>query len=313
MAIIDSAARSEGDNVSEIQSLSLRVRDITQSVDWWNTAMLWGLAFAAIAAIFVVIATRVVVAKSKELSQVQDQLGDAKDKQLALDLKAKDTQIELAKKGAAEATATAKGFESKIADSDARVKSAEAQVASSMARSDEAVAQVKTADARIAEAQRDAARANETAERERLARLQLESRLADRVVTLDQERRLKVAFSRLKGQTVDIGIFGETSEVAFFTGAIVRCMDESGVLLNQVRPSGGAAVKGVLIGVKPNSPVVINEVAASVIGILRESGGGVGAWDFEKLIPGGGMMGVSSTAGAATLWDSPLRIFIGGK
>jgi hypothetical protein len=64
MAIIDSAARSEGDNVSEIQSLSSRVRDLTQSVDWWNTAMLWGLAFAAIAAIFVVIATRVVVAKS---------------------------------------------------------------------------------------------------------------------------------------------------------------------------------------------------------------------------------------------------------
>jgi hypothetical protein len=83
-------------------------------------------------------------------------------------------KISEAQRGAEDARTTAKGFESKIAESDARAKSAEAQVASAMARSDEAVSQVKTADARIAEAQRDAARANEAAEKERLARLQLE-------------------------------------------------------------------------------------------------------------------------------------------
>jgi hypothetical protein len=276
--------------------------------------MIWGLAIAAIAAIFVLISTRVVVAKSKELSQAQDHLGDAKDKQLKIDLRAKDAQIELAKKGAAEATATAKGFESKIADSDARAKSAEAQVASSMARSDEAVAQVRTADARIAEAQRDAARANETAERERLARLQLEARLADRVVTPDQRRRLTAAFSRLKGQTVDIAIFGETIEVATFSGAVIKSLEDAGVLLNQVRPSGGAAVRGVLVGVKPNAPESINQASAELITILRESlNGGIGPWEFDKLLTGGGMEQISGAQGAGKLWDSPLRIFIGSK
>lgn len=127
--ITDKAAASEGETVSEIQSLILRAQDLTKSVDWWNTAMIWGLAIAAIAAVFVLISTRVVVAKSKELSNIQDRLSNAKDKQLALDLKAKDSQIELAKKGAAEATATAKGFESQIAASDARAKVAEAEAA----------------------------------------------------------------------------------------------------------------------------------------------------------------------------------------
>src|SRR5260370_34003096 len=45
-----SATHSEGEKMSEIQSLTLRVQSLIHSVDWWNTAMIWGLALAAIAA-----------------------------------------------------------------------------------------------------------------------------------------------------------------------------------------------------------------------------------------------------------------------
>jgi hypothetical protein len=57
-------------------------------VDWWNTAMLWALAFAAIAAIAVGIATWKVVTLSK-------QMGDAQD-ELTLNLRSKVATLEIA-------------------------------------------------------------------------------------------------------------------------------------------------------------------------------------------------------------------------
>ena len=79
--------------MSEIQSLTLRVRDLNDSVDSWNQLMIWGLALAAIAAVFVVIATRIVVTRAGQLSTTQELLSAAKDRQLALDLKDKDDKI----------------------------------------------------------------------------------------------------------------------------------------------------------------------------------------------------------------------------
>jgi hypothetical protein len=52
-AITPSGNSSEGENVDEIQSLTQRVSDLGQAVDFWNVVMLWGLALAAAAAISV--------------------------------------------------------------------------------------------------------------------------------------------------------------------------------------------------------------------------------------------------------------------
>jgi hypothetical protein len=64
--------------------------------------MLWGLGIAAVATVFVVIATRVIVFKTEELSTAQDQRNAAKDRQLALELKDKDLKIEDARRKTAE-------------------------------------------------------------------------------------------------------------------------------------------------------------------------------------------------------------------
>jgi hypothetical protein len=56
--------------------------------------MIWGLALAAIAAVFVFIATRVVVSRTGQLTTTQDLLSKAKDRQLQLDLKEKDIKIQ---------------------------------------------------------------------------------------------------------------------------------------------------------------------------------------------------------------------------
>jgi len=79
--------------MSEIQSLTARIRDLSQSVDWWNSAMISGLALAALAAIFVLVATRIVVRRSGQLSEAQQLLSAARDRQLQADLKGKDIEI----------------------------------------------------------------------------------------------------------------------------------------------------------------------------------------------------------------------------
>jgi hypothetical protein len=91
-------------NVTEIQSLTLRVRDLSQAVDFWNVVMLWGLAIAALAAIVVGISTRLAVVRTGQLGDAQDQLIAAKDRQLQAELKEKDRQIAVAGQDAAHAS-----------------------------------------------------------------------------------------------------------------------------------------------------------------------------------------------------------------
>jgi hypothetical protein len=101
--MIPSGHKLEGEEVSEIQNLIARVKDLSDSVDFWNLLMLWGLGLAAVAAVFVGIATRIVITRSGQLSIAQGLLSDAKDRQLQSDLKAKDGEIARIQKDANEA------------------------------------------------------------------------------------------------------------------------------------------------------------------------------------------------------------------
>jgi hypothetical protein len=91
--IIANATRSEVENMPEIQSLALRVGELSRSVDFWNQLMIWGLAVAATAAVFIVVATRIVVSRTGQLSIAQDLLREAKDRQLQLDLSQKGIEL----------------------------------------------------------------------------------------------------------------------------------------------------------------------------------------------------------------------------
>ncbi len=88
-------------------------------------------------------------------------------------------------------------------------------------------------------------------------------------------------------------------------------MRRSGVLLNISRPLGGASARGVLVGVKADAPPEFKQSADAFIAILQQAvGGGVGYWDFEKLVSGGPAT-VSKDKGAEP--NSPIRIWIGSK
>jgi hypothetical protein len=84
--------------MNEVESLAVRVRDLSQSVDFWNVVMLWGLALAALAAVVIGVSTRLVVVRSGQQSEAQELLSAAKDRQLAGDLKYRDEKIALAQK-----------------------------------------------------------------------------------------------------------------------------------------------------------------------------------------------------------------------
>ncbi len=217
----------------------------------------------------------------------------------------------IAEKALKEVDSKTEGFRLAIAKANERAAKAQESLALAEQHSAEANAKAEGFRLDIAQANARAAEANRIAEQERLARLQLEARLADRILLPTQEQNLEKAFTGLKGKTVDVAILGDTMEIAQFSGKIIDCMRRSGVLMNISRPLGGASARGVLVGVKADAPLEFRQSADAFIAILQQTvDGGVGHWDFEKLASDGAAV-VSNDKGAEP--NSPLRIWIGSK
>lgn len=181
--------------MSEIQSLALRAQELSQSVDRWNTAMILGLALAAIAAVFVVVATRIVVTRAGQLTAAQELLGLAKDRQLQSDLRAKDLEI-----------------------GNLKLRSDTAEAGIAMAHTEAATAIQKAAEATAAQrrVETDLAKQQEktaTAERDLL---QLQRRMEPRRISAEQRARLVVLLSSGPKGKVGIGcVLGDGEGQAF--------------------------------------------------------------------------------------------------
>jgi hypothetical protein len=96
-------------NQSDIQTLTVRTQDLTASADRWNGAYMIGVGVTVVFAAIVFVVQFRAVRKFRELSASQTALAEAKDKQLQLDLKAKDEAIGVAQKAAADANSVAEG------------------------------------------------------------------------------------------------------------------------------------------------------------------------------------------------------------
>ncbi len=88
---------------AELVQVVTQADRLQASVDNWNTAMIWALVFAALAAVAVVVTTRMAIQRSKQLADVQGSLLRLKDEQLSNDLKEKDLAIATANQAAVEA------------------------------------------------------------------------------------------------------------------------------------------------------------------------------------------------------------------
>jgi len=69
--------------MSDMQSFTLSTKNLNDSIDFWNTFMLWGLALGALAALWIAISTRLIVVRTKQLSAVQDGIDDINRGQIA--------------------------------------------------------------------------------------------------------------------------------------------------------------------------------------------------------------------------------------
>jgi hypothetical protein len=112
--------RTEGNRVPDIQTLATRAQDLSRSVDSWNSAMIWALVFAAIAAVAVVVTTYTALTRAKQLANVEGQMVEAKDKQREIELRDRDVKIAEAGTKASDAETKAEGFRLDIAKANER-------------------------------------------------------------------------------------------------------------------------------------------------------------------------------------------------
>lgn len=99
--------KSKGENVTEINSIADTVARLTASVTWWNAALIVMMVVAALAATGLVVSQYVAFKQAEKLVKAQEQLSEAKDAQLARELKDKDEQIAKANERAEAAKAEA--------------------------------------------------------------------------------------------------------------------------------------------------------------------------------------------------------------
>lgn len=98
--MMNKATIADGENMQDIQSLARRAQDLGEKVDWWNTAIIWVLVFAAMVALGTVLATYMAFKRAKQFADAQGQLDAAKEKQLSKDLNAKALEIERVRRDA---------------------------------------------------------------------------------------------------------------------------------------------------------------------------------------------------------------------
>lgn len=97
--------------MNEIDTLTRAASDLGHSVDFWNRVLVWGLAFAAAAAIVAFISTRMVVFRQGRQAEAQSLLDAAKDRQLQSELAAQRAVAAVANQRAADANERAAHLE----------------------------------------------------------------------------------------------------------------------------------------------------------------------------------------------------------
>jgi hypothetical protein len=160
----------------------------------------------------------------------------------------------------------------------------------------------------IAHADERAASANETAERERLARLQLEARLAPRVLTSDQQKSIGVALRRLGTFSVQIFTYSDVTEVTNIGNAIGAALAHAGWTVGFAQAQGGISVSGIVLAVSEKAPTAVRDAATHLANELRAEGIGISLSDVPlERIPGPGMYYGNE------INDPQMRVMIGTK
>jgi len=145
----------------------------------------------------------------------------------------------------------------------------------------ESAIQITAAKEGTAKALKEAADANKAAEglrldaeRERLARLQLEARLAPRILTPQQQTAIVALLKPLGRFRAQILLHSDVTEVSRLSRDIASTLTRVGWDVAEARPSGGAIVEGVGILVSNKADDSVKKAAGQLATELTRNGVG---------------------------------------
>lgn len=142
-------------------------------------------------------------------------------------------------------------------------------------REEAAIIAKRESDERIAEANARAAEANQKAEAERLERLKIEARLADRSLNAEQTTQFVEAMTAFEGQEYKITTFWDLREPLALANMIYRALTASGWKYIP-HGEGGSFLLGVIDGVEvfvhPEGSDAAKKAADALVAALNDVG-----------------------------------------
>ncbi len=317
-------ARSNSDTTQALSAienmgqdaLAARIIALKETEDAWTSAKMWAgsiAAFLALSAlIFEVVENRATstreVAEGRLTSLIRRN-SDLAIAQAKAQASSADARAGEANENAARAGVRAAEASKEAADATLLAKRYEADIASSNAQAAEARSMAKGFEATIAEANRAAAEAGAIAEKERVARLQLELRLAPRALSSQQSQQMTSALAPFKGSKIDTVVWGNVPEMERIAQAIASNLSKASWEIGgfEIAMGGAGNVQGILVGVQKDADPNTQRAAATLVSVLRSFGIDAGSWDFDQMpFPG-------TSTGNGVARGAPIKLFVGNK
>ena len=291
------------------ETLVARISSLKGSEDRWKNAKIWVSAVAAVLAVLVGVFEVLENRAESEHEVAQERLS-------SLLREASNAEIALTRRQASDANERATGAEVRAAEAIKQAADAtllarryEADIATSNARAAEAQSMAKSFEADIAKANQSAAEANVVAEKERIARLQLELRLAPRTISTQHSQQLISALREFSGVKVDVIAWGNVPEIERITRTLADNLSKAGWEIGHfgIAMGGAGTVQGIVVGARSDAGQRVEKAASALVPALRSIGLDAAPWDFDQMPFPGSSVGNGIPTGA------PIKLFVGNK
>jgi hypothetical protein len=176
-----------------------------------------------------------------------------------------------------------------------RAARAESHLAEANARADTARKEaegfkldIAKANEGAARAEREAAKFNEIAQREMLARLQLEAKLAPRSLTPEQQNNISRKLKQFVPMDLDVLIYGENFEIDSIRNSIASAVRGAGWNVRSWAVMSGGSAQGILVLTRSGSDSTTLQAAQSLILALTLEGLPPSSWTpfTDTSVPG---------------------------
>ena len=177
------------------------------------------------------------------------------------------------------------------------------------AKSNERIAAL---DVSVAEANARAAEADKKAEEERLARVQIEARLAPRLLAGTDHVLFVKRMSALKGTQADLTMHGSAGEITDIGHSVLDALREAGWDMAAASMTSAAPVRGIIVDTTPPNvsigPLLVDTLNA--VGLVSNLQPGA-SQEIDHF--GGLRSGIPGARQIKSSRPAPIRIIIGAK